>query len=290
MPRCFTSLAVLVVFVSLTCRAEEISPAGRWLAEKVDAMDVEHLWLAKQTVSWKTGEPLAKQTGNSGTHCSAFVAAACMRLGIYILRPPEHSAAMLANAQYDWLFKSGREQGWTQLPDGHRAQHFANQGYLVVAVFKEDDPKRHGHIAIVRPSTKSPGAIDAEGPQVTQAGGHNARSTSLKHGFGNHPDAFGKQRVRYFAHKVETREKVSIAEASGTVYLKAGIASGLMQRNKKHPNAEDNENDKGSKAHVLPCLPILSLVATVVESDFRCGNEYEQSHARRRVKEEEHQF
>ena len=84
----------------------------------------------------------------------------------------------------------------------YQAQHEANLGYMVVAVYKEQNPKRPGHIAIVRPSTKSAPQIAAEGPQVTQAGGHNARSTSLAHGFANHPDAWGKQKVRYFAHKV----------------------------------------------------------------------------------------
>jgi len=107
---------------------------------------------------------------------------------------------LLANAQHDWLFTSGKDYGWTQLPDGHWAQHFANHGYLVLAAFKAIDPKRPGHIAIVRPSTKSDAAIDAEGPQVTQAGDYNARSTSLRYGFATHPDAWRKQRVRYFAH------------------------------------------------------------------------------------------
>jgi len=205
MPRCFKLLVVLIAFAALTCRAEEISPAGRWLTEKLDAMDVEHLWLSGKSVNWKTGEPRGEsRPGKGHTHCSAFAAEACRRLGIYLLRPPEHSTVLLANAQYDWLFKSGKEQGWTRVPDGLQAQHFANQGYLVVAVFKESDPKRPGHIAIIRPSTKSAEQINAEGPQVTQAGGHNTRSTSLKHGFGNHPDAWGKQLVRYFAHEVET--------------------------------------------------------------------------------------
>ncbi|MGO9111306.1 MAG: hypothetical protein ACLP9L_18930 [Thermoguttaceae bacterium] len=90
------------------------------------------------------------------------------------------------------------------MPDGHRAQRFANEGYLVVAVFKESDPNRPGHIAIVRPSTKSNEKIEAEGPQITQAGLQNARSTSLREGFKHHPDAWGKQLIRYFAHKVET--------------------------------------------------------------------------------------
>ncbi len=208
MPKYFRLLVILFIFAALPCRAEEITPAGKLLAKKLDAMDVEHHWLAKETVSWKTGEPLAKQTGKSATHCSAFVAAACMQLGVYILRPPEHDTTLLANAQYDWLKKSGKDHGkqygWTLFRDGHRAQHFANRGYLIVAVYKESDPKRPGHIAIVRPSTKSDELIDAEGPQIIQAGAHNARSTSLKQGFIHHPDAWGKKEVRYYAHKVET--------------------------------------------------------------------------------------
>jgi hypothetical protein len=205
MPRCLILLPALIALASLPCQAEEISTAGNRLAQKLDAMEVDHLWLPGKRVHWKTGEPIADSPADSRghTHCSAFAAAACLRLGIYLLRPPEHPTQLLANAQYDWLFKSGKEQGWTQVPDGHRAQHLANEGYLVVAVYKESDPKRHGHIAIIRPSTKSSEAIDAEGPQITQAGGHNYRSTSLKKGFGNHPDAWRKQDVRYFAHKVE---------------------------------------------------------------------------------------
>ena len=205
MPRCFKVLVVLATFAAIPCRAEEISPAGRWLTERLDAMDVEHLWLPGTSVNWQTGKPLGKAPSGKGnhTHCSAFAAEACRRLGIYLLHPPEHSTVLLANAQYDWLFQSGKEQGWIRVPDGLQAQHLANQGSLVVAVFKESDPKRPGHIAIIRPSTKSREQIDAEGPQVTQAGGHNTRSTSLKHGFGNHPDAWRKQLVRYFAHEVE---------------------------------------------------------------------------------------
>ncbi len=204
MKRSILSLTILLALAALPCRAEEIQPAGRKLAQKLDAMDVEHLWLPGQAVNWKTGEPTGKVPTGTGkhTHCSAFAAEACRRLGIYLLRPPEHAQELLANAQYDWLSTSGKSQGWTAVQDPYQAQHLANEGYLVVASYKEHDPKRPGHIAIIRPSTKSTQQIAAEGPQVTQAGGHNARSTSLKQGFGSHPDAWGKQQVRYFAHKV----------------------------------------------------------------------------------------
>ena len=216
MPRCLKMLVVLVVLASLPCRAEEISPAGRRLAQKLDAMDVEHLWLPGQAVAWKTGEPLATQPGKGHhTHCSAFAAEACRRLGIYLLRPPEHSTVLLANAQYDWLFTSGKEYVWMQLSDGRQAQHYANEGRVVLAVFKESGTNHPGHVAIVRPSTKSSEAIDAEGPQVTQAGSHNARSTSLKAGFAKHPNAWGRQQVRYFAHKVETDKAQFTVRSTG---------------------------------------------------------------------------
>jgi hypothetical protein len=204
MKRLIPWLTILFALAALPARAEEIQPAGRKLAQKLDAMDVEHLWLPGRSVNWKTGEPTGKVPSGKGkhTHCSAFAAEACRRLGIYLLRPPEHSQELLANAQYDWLFASGKSEGWFAVKDPYQAQHYANQGYLVVAAYKEHDVKRPGHIAIIRPSTKSAAQIAADGPQVTQAGGHNARSTSLKQGFGNHPDAWGKQKVRYFAHKI----------------------------------------------------------------------------------------
>ena len=169
-------------------------------------MDVQHRWLPGKTVNWKTGEPLSDKPPTKGhTHCSAFAAEACRRLGIYLLHPPEHSTVLLANAQYDWLGDAGKKEGWTPVADGAQAQQLANSGEIVVAVYKESDPKRHGHIAIVRPSEKSKELIAAEGPQVIQAGMTNAASTSLREGFKHHPDAFAKQKIRFFAHKVETK-------------------------------------------------------------------------------------
>jgi LmbE family N-acetylglucosaminyl deacetylase len=204
MKRTIPFLTILLALASIPVLAEEIAPAGKKLVKKLDAMDVEHLWLPGGSVDWQTGEPNGKATTGKSkhTHCSAFAAEACRRLGIYLLRPPEHSTVLLANAQYDWLFSTGSSKGWFQVKDSYEAQHDANQGYVVVAVYREQNSKHPGHIAIIRPSTKSAQQIAAEGPQVTQAGGHNARSTSLQHGFANHPDAWGKQKVRYFAHKV----------------------------------------------------------------------------------------
>jgi hypothetical protein len=182
----------------------EITPAGRTLASRLDAMNVENLWLASQSVNWKTGEPLAKPVidGKAHTHCSAFVASTCQRLGVYILRPPDHSTVLLANAQYDWLRAQGAALGWTPVKDGARAQALANSGTLVVAAFREADPAKPGHVAIVRPSTKDLQKIIEHGPQIIQAGMTNYRSTSLAVGFKHHKSAW-PNRVRYYAHGLD---------------------------------------------------------------------------------------
>src|SRR6516225_2476486 len=120
----------------------EITAEGQQLAKALDDMKVESLWLARNRVHWKTGEPYgeAPTDGKPHTHCSAFAAAFCYRHGIYILRPPEHSATMLANAQYDWLRSEGRDKGWTPVDGPIEAQRLANQGMVVVASFKDRDP------------------------------------------------------------------------------------------------------------------------------------------------------
>ena len=182
--------------------AAEITPEGKKLIEKLDGMDVEHLWEPGRSVAWKTGK-LLKEQGEyrkSNTHCSAFVAATCLKMDIYILRPPEHETKNLANAQVDWLASKGSESGWKPVKNANEAQHLANRGQVVVAAFKETHADRHGHIAIVRPSDKSNDAIQLEGPQITQAGSTNANNTSLKEGFKHHPGAFPNG-VRYYVHQ-----------------------------------------------------------------------------------------
>lgn len=185
--------------------ATEVTPAAAHLAMSMDALDVEHHWPAGVHVNWETGDPDGKAESGEGkhTHCSAFVAAAAKRLGIYILRPPQHGQILLANAQYDWLAADGQRQGWRELQDAGAAQHAANLGYFVVATYKNRHEQKPGHIAIVRPSDKSEQSLRAEGPQITQAGSTNYRSTALRVGFSGHPDAWKKAEVRYYAHAVE---------------------------------------------------------------------------------------
>jgi hypothetical protein len=189
----------------------EITTEGKQLARVLDRLDVEHLWLSKRYVNWKTGEPLDRPVtdGKPHTHCSQFVAAACMKLGVYILRPPEHSATLLANAQFDWLGRAGKQKGWFAVQTADRAQRLANRGYLVVAAYKSRDPKKSGHIAIVRPNRKGEDQVADEGPQVIQAGMTNYRSTSLKQGFKAHPTAWAKKRVRFYAHSLKWKQPES---------------------------------------------------------------------------------
>jgi hypothetical protein len=178
-------------------------------------MHVEQLWLAGRQVNWRTGEPTGKVYTNatSHTHCSAFAAAAAEKLGVYLLCPPAHSAVLLANAQQTWLCGSGTNQGWRAVATPIEAQQLANAGELVVVTCKNPDPNRPGHIAIVRPSVWSDAKILADGPEIIQAGGHNYTSTTTREGFKNHPGAFEKNQLLYFAHAVSL-SKPALQEAA----------------------------------------------------------------------------
>jgi hypothetical protein len=182
-----------------------VNAAGRQLAIVLDHMNVEDHWPAHEHVNWETGDPDrgGEYEGPGHTHCSAFAAAAAKKLGVYLLRPPQHAQKLLANAQVEWLAgREGRERGWSPVRDGREAQMLANQGNLVVVVFANPNANKPGHVAIVRPSEKSMGALRHDGPQIVQAGTHNHNSTVVRIGFENHPGAFPNG-VRYFVHPLE---------------------------------------------------------------------------------------
>lgn len=180
------------------------TPAALQNFQTIDAMEVERHWPAGYHVDWQTGVPDGRLVSLRGkhTHCSAFVASAAARLGVYILRPPEHSQILLTNAQYDWLAHEGKRRGWAPLADAIEAQNRANLGDLVVAVFRNHDGNQPGHIAIVRPGDKAITDIERDGPQVTQAGGINHRSIALRLGFASHPQAWEAHEIRFYAHTV----------------------------------------------------------------------------------------
>lgn len=185
-----------------------VTPAGARLATFLDGSGVDRLWLPGAKVNWETGAVISIwEDGKPHTHCSAFVASAAKRLGVYVLRPPEHSPVLLANAQMGWLrTPAATAAGWRPLRDAVEAQHRANAGELVLAAFENPDPDHPGHIAIVRPSGIDLGTLLMAGPFVTQAGGHNAISVPLAEGFANHRSAWrgnGTGAVRFFAHTVD---------------------------------------------------------------------------------------
>ena len=192
--------ALLVPFLE----AAEIRSGGRHLLVFLDSLQVEKRWIAGAHVNWKTGEPDGRPVSDSGahSHCSALVAAACERLGVYILRPPEHPQTLLANAQYDWLLERGATDGWTPVSGAAEAQGEANRGKLVVAAYRNSKTRKPGHIAIVRPSDRSEESVREDGPEVIQAGQENYASAPLKVGFRHHPDAWKRGEVRFFAHAI----------------------------------------------------------------------------------------
>jgi hypothetical protein len=170
----------------------------------LDQADVAHHWPAGVNVDWRSGDPNGKpvQHPEHATHCSAFVASLAERLRVPLLRPPEHPNHQLANAQFDWLMgESGRSNGWVPVPTPLEAQQRANRGEWVLAVYRAAQEGHSGHIAVVRPAVKTASDIQADGPQITQAGTHNYESATLAAGFDQHPRAWGTVRaVRFFAH------------------------------------------------------------------------------------------
>jgi hypothetical protein len=113
---------------------------------------------------------------------------------------------LLANAQMRWLRDHGAGSGWRVLDSQQEAQGAANRGELVLEAFENPEPRKPGHIAIVRPSDKNLAQIDRDGPQVTQAGEQNALSITTAVGFRHHRGAWtpgGGGTLRYYAHAAD---------------------------------------------------------------------------------------
>lgn len=212
--------------------ASSITAKGKKLSTFLDNLDVEHLWLAGNHIDWKTGEKIKGKS--SGTFCSAFASAVAFRLNVKLLSPPEHSLTLLANAQQDWLKENGSQNGWQQLKDDVEAQDLANKGYLVLASYKNPNPEKSGHIAIVRPYEKNIEDIKAEGPEIIQAGQYNYNSTSLKQGFNQHKGAFENNEILFFAHEIDD----SVMEPSG--FSANEVSSTTLKTDESFQNAAES--------------------------------------------------
>lgn len=197
-----------------------ITPDGQKLASMLDQSGLDHLWQPHIHINWQTGAPDPNRPEWSPhiTHCSAYAASMAARVGVYLLRPPAHGQGGLANAQFQWLQGAGARAGWRQV-DAITAQSLANQGYFVVAVFENPDPRRPGHIAIIRPSEKTLALLNAHGPEEAQAGFHNKVRTTIQYGFSEHKGAWeakGAGAIRFFAHKVAWADLAHHATAGGS--------------------------------------------------------------------------
>lgn len=185
------------------------SEKGKALLHFYLGLNVENLWIAGSHMNWETGvadKPDA--TAGNHTHCSAFVAAGCEKLGVYILRPPQHGQLLLANAQYDWLqTDEARKDGWFPLRANNRislymqVQRLANDGNVIVAIIKNPDQSKPGHAALVMPKTIEAQKIQDDGPIVIMAGKHNWNYISLKNGFKSHLTQWPEQDVQFYIYQ-----------------------------------------------------------------------------------------
>jgi hypothetical protein len=200
-------LLVLLMF-SLSANSQHklgMDEKGHALKEFYLSLRVEELWLSGHHINWEMGEPDNPSSDQDiHTHCSAFVAAACKQLNIYILRPPDHPMQLLANAQYDWLgTPEAEKKGWKLIESGNiyeMAQDYANSGYVVIATVKNSNTKLPGHIALVRPAEISSDQLADSGPMLIMASTHNFNYISLKSGFKSHIKEWPDHTVLFYVN------------------------------------------------------------------------------------------
>ena len=197
-------IGALGLLSPLAARAAGSFDDGHKLAVFLDHLQVESRWPAGVHVDWETGLPDGKTENFEGkhTHCSAFVASAAKQIGVYILRPPSTARPCSPMRSSTGFQARVRSRGWAPVADGYQAQRAANRGFLVVATYKNHDAAKPGHIAIVRPTSRTRDDILSAGPEIIMAGVQNYQATTVKHGFANHPTAFANDEIRYYQHDV----------------------------------------------------------------------------------------
>jgi hypothetical protein len=204
-------ICLLIISRGLSQESLKINADGQKLKEYYVSLDVENLWIAAHHINWETGLPdMPEATKGIRTHCSAFVAAACERLNVYILRPPQHGQVLLSNAQAEWLHSRDAQQaGWQKLNDDDtlytNAQRLANQGKIVVAICKNPDHSKPGHVALVMPSDRSTAILQEEGPEMIMAGTHNFNYIALIKAFKSHITSWPSHEIEFFVHELPAR-------------------------------------------------------------------------------------
>lgn len=186
-------LILFIFFISAFFFGQDslkIDHCGKELRTFYLGMDVLHKWQSGQHINWQTGEPDDPEAVSGiRTHCSAFVAAACERRGIYIVRPPEHKQELLANAQFRWLNSvQAKDFGWHPIAGNifSEAQRRADEGYMVVACAQNPDRHKPGHIALVMPADVSSVQIQQNGPLLIQSSTKNSVNALFRNAFRHH--------------------------------------------------------------------------------------------------------
>ncbi|MBS1591698.1 MAG: hypothetical protein JST07_06260 [Bacteroidetes bacterium] len=188
-----TIIFLFSILLSVTCIGQQtisVNSEGKCLRDFYIKEDVANKWLSGHHINWETGESdNPNATKGIKTHCSAFVAAACKQLNIYILRPPQHKQELLANAQFDWLnSEDAIQQGWKKIIDNPliEAERLANEGYVVIASTKNSNSHKPGHIALIIPKETSNKELTEKGPFLIQAAQTNGYDIYLRNGFKSH--------------------------------------------------------------------------------------------------------
>lgn len=193
-------LAALALLATRTWGAEglPLTDEGKRLAQALDALDVQNHWKSGEHISrWKTGAADGKR-GGPKTHCSLFVAAVCARLAVPMLAPPPQT--FLSNRQQEWLLAEGKDRGWGPV-SAVTAQRLANRGTLVLASYKNPQPRKAGHIAVVHPAGVTVEEVRERGPHIAQAGTENYADTDVRTGFRHHRGAWERHEIHYFAYR-----------------------------------------------------------------------------------------
>ena len=195
------SICIYTNCFSQSAATDSITLNAQKLSKLLDSVHLDKFWLKGYNVDWLTGVSQSK-AGASSTHCSAFASSFACKLGIYFLRPPQHSQNLLANAQCNWLASdSAKGLGWVKVNTALEAQNLANKGYLVMVGYKNPSSSSPGHMAIVRPSSKTLTQLQQDGPQEAQSGAINSNNITTQLGFSSHPLAWPNG-VIYYQHSV----------------------------------------------------------------------------------------
>jgi len=241
MKKIITMCFALFFVVILWAQADTIvqtTKQGDEYTQFISKLNVEKYWEKGYYIDWESGQKIDEKAPfwaiNNGTHCSGFVSSVCAILNIPILHPPFPSGSIsslfaegygnefpnlsadsdrhLATKQGRWLEENAQKtftknpatkdasSNWVEV-NSYQAQIFANQGFVVVAVYESRNSKP-GHIVLVVPFQKNRTvtsitggttqyeSFEVNGPYEAQAGKLNSSYTTISIGFsksGNAP-------------------------------------------------------------------------------------------------------